>query len=816
MTRQPGNHIAFLFSAVLFCVLIVYGTSVTAASILNQVTRVTEPSRIQIFLKFSEIPEHSSETIGRRLDLNLTGTLPAESLQLLTGDDKMIKMISNRHQNDLLLSFYFRYAPQDITVRSQEATSSLMVDILLGNPFSSRYPDLSSRLHGVTVLNRNEVDFTNPLHASLYGDQWQLFIQSYESKVSIHPRQRFTLPPFPMASFLSPVSTVDKWLPKETISLAEAETWPLVAEALIKQLETESDEKIRNRLLLSYAECLLRDDQYHEPFKLLQKISLTYPDSQESQLSQFLFVYLLGTQEDPFQAFTELEQLEKHFSLSDKLLPYVYILQAELALATDRTDEAMKILARDNVAYMGEANFLRLLRQADVYFKQNDFIKALVAYLKLGEQTTIIEQHPASLANFSDALYTNKRFKQATETYQQLIDLVSGTEQQGLAMFRQAMSSLHADEKQYKIYTLFSQIQDAFPASEAAYRSWLKQTDLQYLSGRNQGKKTAEIYGEIGKKATRIELREEALLKQAMVTALLGAHETSIHLAMDILKDFRHGHLTVETKSLILAQLPGVLKDMIVEKKYIAALVLAKKNRLFFARGWLNINLLYDLANAYVQLGLYDRATRTYQYIFEVSSGEEREKVYVPLLEALYEGGQYSQIEDYASRYFFRYPDGPSQTEVFFLRLKALYKNKALQMAARVLEKKGHPTTPQIEQLAGKIFFELGQWKKVATLLTTEPLLSSWTGANRDYFLAESLFQKGAFGEAQPLFSRLQEESSYSDQALFRLAEIALQNKDRKSALKQFQQLAEKGKDPRWIKMANEEIAILQMNINTP
>lgn len=782
-----------------------------AASILNRISLTEEKTAIQIFLRFSELPTFKIETYEKRIDLLLDDTVAATDLVDLNGDDKMIRMVKKKQAGQLLISFYFRYPPQNVKTRDLPESSSLMLDVLLGNPFSSRYPDLSAQLHGITLLNRDEIDYTNPLHASTYGDDWKLFIEYYESPVNIQPKQQYTLPPFPLAALIQPQPAVNEWLPEKIGALAEQKEWEHASSLLRDQLELEDSEDYRKRLLLTYAECLVRGGEYQEPYRLLQQISHSYPDTELATDAKLLFLYLTASREDPYMASIELTKLMEQDNFTSPFIASLNIFQAELALETDRIDDAVRILQRDNIVYQGEAVLIRLLRQADSYYESGDLIKALVAYQKLNSRSTVVDQHPASLARFCDVLYTHKHFKEAASKYQVLVELLSGSDLQNLAMFRQVMSRQRNGEKWSRVFPLLSRIQDIFPGTEGAYRALIRQTDLFYLDERMQSAQAASKYGKLGVVANRTELREEALVKQAMVNDLAGNYEQSIQQAMDILRDFRNGNLTVETKALILSRLSGVLAAMIAERRYIDALVLAKQNRLFFARGWLSSRLLFDLGVAYAKLGMYDRAVRVYQYILDVSSGEERENVYVPMLTALFNDGQYTLVDDYADQYLLRYPNGPGAAEVFLLRLRALQKRGNYKSALRLLNNPQIPLTPEIKRVAARLYFDQNQWSKVIELLSDKQLVKSWTGGEYDYLLAESLFQSGQLDQARSVLQRLREEEPYVEQAMFRLAEIDLQQGNPESALKQFQQLTEKGKDSRWINLAREEITILQL-----
>jgi thioredoxin-like negative regulator of GroEL len=77
--------------------------------------------------------------------------------------------------------------------------------------------------------------------------------------------------------------------------------------------------------------------------------------------------------------------------------------------------------------------------------------------------------------------------------------------------------------------------------------------------------------------------------------------------------------------------------------------------------------------------------------------------------------------------------------------------------------------------------------------------------------LAESYYQAGKYEQASPLFAQLMAQDGGNEQAQFRLAQIESKMNNRKQALNLLKELAEKGKDPLWTRLAREEAAILEM-----
>ena len=85
------------------------------------------------------------------------------------------------------------------------------------------------------------------------------------------------------------------------------------------------------------------------------------------------------------------------------------------------------------------------------------------------------------------------------------------------------------------------------------------------------------------------------------------------------------------------------------------------------------------------------------------------------------------------------------------------------------------------------------------------------TKNNALFLLAESYFQTGQDALAAQEFRQVVEQGEGTEQVQFRLAQVASKNSSTVYALNLFKELAEKGKDPLWTKLAREEVAILQL-----
>ncbi len=801
---------ACLFLICLCVTGLLSSTMARAGSLLKEVNRTDEPASLQLFLHFDQLPAYTATITGKKVEVVLTQTSSEENLKSPETDSKIIKMTSRQADADTVIAFYFRYPPQKVTPKASPETATLMLDIIVGNPMAYKYPDLTSKLQGVSVLSRTDSRGINPKNASRYANNWPLLFSEYETPVTITPTPSLHLPTFPLAAMLSPAITTTQWLPAEIQSLATENKWGQMLRPLREQIPNQPDEHLKERLLLTYAEALVRAGNYQEPYALLQEIGHNYADSLMADLARFLFIYLGAAKNDLFTAYFELESFIPRLS-NTPCIAHLKLLLAELALLTGNTEAAEQLLKSNEVTAEPQLNDLRQLREADLLYLQNKKTEALAAYSALAKSADLVDRDAFALAHFSDCLYAGGRYEEAGKKYQILSALLTDDPQHGLALFRQAMCQLRLPSTASKARISLAQIHDAYPRSEGGFRAQMKETDLNYSSGRTKPGRAAALYGTLAVDSPTVALREEAGLKQAVVNSLAGEHRASVDQAMTLLREFQAGALRVEAQALLVDQLPAVINGLVKEKEYVKALVLAKQNKLVFARGWLDNRLLFDLAEAYNHLGLTDQTALTYQYLFEVTPESGREAVYLPYIRALFAAGRYVQVEEFSERYAVRNPNGKDWPSILQLKIQALFESGQIDQAQNLLHRKDTVLSPQLEILQARIDFQKKQWLKVIDILSRPELKEAADNDRCRFLLAESYFQSDKDDMAALLFIKPAEKGSYSEQAQFRLAQIESHRNNFAEALNLFNKLAEKGKDPMWTKLAREEAAILQL-----
>lgn len=813
MVRQRLTTFFLLIALQLFSV-----SEAEAAAFLNGIDRRDEPTRIFLIFTFNKLPAYKMATSGRRIDLELVDTNLAVNFRPPEADSRMIKLTTKTEGGSLFVSLYFRYPPQLVNVNSTQNTQQLTLDILLGNRLSASTPEVSSKLHGIPIVKSTTQDSFNPLKATDFAKNWRSFFTAFESPVEIIASPLFHLPPSPLADALSLQSPPDEWLPKDMQHMFYKRQWHQLIPLLREQLRKQLDEKIKEQLVLTYAECLTRTGEFKESQTLLRKITVQYPDSLLARLAGLLLIYQQAARDDYVNAYYELLTFRKTPAPPLPFTGSLNLLEAEMAIMAGRFTEAEQLLSDPAIGDDPVLTEIRDLRRADLLAARGKKADALSAYLEINSRSTVLQADPMSLARFADALYSAKVYSEAATYYQKLSELMTNKPQSDLVLFRLAMAQLHVPATAKRASIEFQQIREAFQKTEGGTRATLKQADIEFISNRLKARDAEAMYGKVAATAMSVSLREESAFKQALVNGLSGEHEKSVHQCMQLLRSFQSGSLRTEAAALLIQQLPAVIQQLVQHEQYVKALVLAKQNRQLFMHGWLDTSVLYDLARAYAKLGLTDQASQTYQYLFEVSDEATKENVYLPLIKELFASGFFKQVQEYADRYRVRYPKGKDLAAVQEYKTRALYASGRYDEALTLIKdtETSRPQSRESELLKGRMYFDTNDWSKVIATLS-QPEIRSSLPPDARLWLAESYFQTGEPSLAVPLFLQVREETPTADQALFRLAQIAALQEKPVEALKLFKELAEKGSDPLWSKLARQEAEILELlHINKP
>ena len=786
-----------------FLLLIILPQTAIQASELVKIARADTKDIVQLYFSFDQTPKFSTTSNNRRIDLIFADTVLAPGVSLIPPDDHIVKILPRPTKSDYILSLFFRYSPQNFKL-TKSSDGKLVFEVLLGNEYSKSYQDLAERLKGLTVLDRTPTDYSNPTILSPYAKNWMSFFANYESPVEISPPVTFTSPPFPIIQLLPPGEELNlQVLDTDILEMANNRHWAQLEEKLLQLIQQETDIEKQKLLALTFGETLVRAGDFANAFRQLYLIKDKYKEELIGTYANYLLIYLRSVYESPYIAEYDYQTMESSVGKNSPLIPYFLLSQVETSLATGQFSRMNKLLLRDDVAFPKKIAEIMQIRQADYWYALKQQVKAYASY-QLHKNSPALQNMPHSLNGYCNTLYIQKKYREAATCYDQLSQSTLAKPMLGLISYRKSMAKLKYLEGSTLIPD-FSQIENAFPGTEAGYRAEMKKNDLLFLQSRSTASKVIESYESIAKNSLSRPVREEALLKTALVHAQVGETDTSIALVQKLLREFQKGDVRISAQALLINLLPDEIKRLVDAKEYIQALVLAKQNRILFQKNWINSKFLVDTAEAYHRIGIYDEAQKLYLYLIEIMPVDQREKFYLPMIQATFDHGSYSLVEDYAAQYAYNYPNGKFTDEILLLRIRALAGDERLTDALNLLPSP-LPADPELYSIAATIYFRMNRYGNCIDTLHILANIKRPLPQREQFMLAESLFQTDDFTEAEKEFLQITEENEFYEQSLFRLATLERKKGNEEKALSYLKKIVEKGNNSRWKQFAEREL----------
>jgi len=790
----------------LFAALLSSTTAITAsgASILERVSKSQSLELIQVFLGFDRLPRYDEKRSDRRFDIILHDTTVAENLSIFDQDETIVKILTMARDDATVVSFFFRYPPQKIDI-STDDEKTLVLEILPGNRFSKTYDEVTRQLSGITLLDREGPDYTNPLLSSPYAHDWRSFFSAYETAVTVAAPVSFTLPGFPLVAAILPDNlSYRDLLGEQLLELADRRSWAEMAPLLEERLQATQDLQTGKYLALIYGEILLRMDHFEGAYKQLYLLKHSYPDQPVGVLAAYLLALLLAVNDDPYTADFELRALSENFSTRHPLNPHYLISLAETSLATRQFEQMRRVLLRTDVAYPPPLLGVRTLRQADLLSATDRPVQAFVSYRLLPDSVTLRER-PFSLNAYCATLYQQKNWPEAATCYQDLTAVLTDRQQLGMAFFRAAMAALHRGDAAGGVGNQLARIEDTFPNTEAAFRAAVKRTDLRYLADSTWHSTARTYYHALAEESSYRAVSGEAYFKEALLYHLHDDDATAIALLMTLTRNIRSGSIVPHAEALLIQLLPGEIRRLIETGNYFEAVVLSRQNRRFFDNNWIETDILDSLALAHERLGSYREALDLYLFLASRAARTEREQYYLPLARTAFARGDYPLVEDFAGQYNFNYPSGRFYEDILLLRLKALYATDQFDRALDLLPEP-LPDRSDFKELAATLHFHARQYEATARLLQDRARAEEEPTDETVFMRAESLFQLGRNDEATELFQQCLDQAAYRGQCLYRLSQLAQRRGNGQQALNLLQELAETTDDSLWRQLAQKEL----------
>jgi outer membrane protein assembly factor BamD (BamD/ComL family) len=771
----------------------------TGEFLLQNLTKIDEFDQSRVVFDFSELPEFQLETSGQRVDLLLKKTSVSPSLRMLPEDDKIVKILLAGKPDALLVSILLHKIPARVAAIKSPAANQVTLDIRWAESGGKR-PAIAFQLSGMPAAHKTLDGISTPQQSSPYAGRWPDFFRTFQTPVDIGVPLQHAFPALPHLS----AGAEDTSL-KELVQLANKGDW----RSLAGRLKQRPDSGGGTLWTVLKAETLLRTGHPHRALELLEsrRPEITGRDKL-SYRSVYLYAMAQAVCDLPYQARVCLAPaLAEKEAVSD-IVPYMRLLEAELLLAIKKPSAAYEILKE-------AVQFWPTPLQRPVQWRRAE---ALTDMQRADEARTLFGRlftRPDAYANLPDIQYhaglaylATGHYRQAGKHFENLDSRLSDTIDRGKAAFLKARAAYLTKDFKTALVTL-EQLRDNFEGSGPGFRAWLALLDHRMLNpGRTDFLQIARDYGTIAKQAPDRSLREEAALKQALVHHLHHRPEQAADLLQGFLRNFSGGPLHREAKALLAEILPPLIRDLIAKGQDRKAVILVEQNRDLLINGNLSWPFLPDLAEAYIRLGLWEKACKS--YYFMIDRGAERsgdEPYYLPLVQLLFDRGQYAVAASMAGRYLEKFPRGKNRNDLYELQLKALARSNRLDEAAALLEKPGQPGGEGVALQSARI-----HWSRDKTREIIEQPRDLEQSPEGQLLRAEALFKASRHSEAYNLYEKLLQQKDFYEQALYRCAQIKLLAGDSGTALKLFTQLTENNNTSFWARLAKDAIAAQRKN----
>ncbi len=755
----------------------------------------------RVFFSFDGIPEFDVENLGQRVRVFLSQTTIEPSYNKLSQDGVVFKIVANEEKKRSIVDLYLKNTPKFVDFTVDEEHLRLALNIFWHRDGSTARTGILDRRLGTYKAMGTGATARKGI-VSEYCGRWHDFFEEYESPVRFSVPINFSFPP--IAGYF--IERNQGFFQTE-FGAEKIEELQGCGEEIIAD-NTEGDGRIRKSVLLelALAECFIRKKNYEKAMEFLGHVKEDPQDGRTNAWKGYFRSYAeacLGTYYQPSELYSA--KAREYFKEEESLAAWVRVFQSEMALAQGKPEAALESL-KTETEYDGSLSSIENLRKADSLFQLGQFDLAYSLYEKEAGDQALFRSHPYSLSNWAEVLYKRKEFSKAAAFYSILSEVLEEKNSEGkdLADYRSAMSGVRMGDRSLARAAL-NEIYGKNGETEAWLLSWLKLKDMDMIDGPKPPLRNVVFeYNKIFELGPSRSIREEAFFKQILSYHLYGKNLMAVKLLGRFFEDFWAGDLLQEAQALFVEIFPKVVAELIEQDNSFLTLALVAKHRELVGQGEITSDFLHSVAAHYRNTGLLENENKTYLFMLDFEKDKEkRKRIFVPLVRNYYEQKKNDLCEKYAAEYLKEYPEGEHRARIVYYYANALVRNGDVQSAANALLDKDRPVTPELDKLAGTLFFDLGHYELVEYYLAR----AKDAGAEDpeiELKRAESFFHAQQLEKAVPLYESVLKNPRLRGQAACRLIQTFFGLGQKQRALKLFDELAEMEIEEQWLELAAE------------
>ncbi|MEA3545969.1 MAG: tetratricopeptide repeat protein, partial [Thermodesulfobacteriota bacterium] len=719
------------------------------------------PDSTRMTFHFSSLPKFTTEHSGQRVDLLLSQVQLSSGLRSLPEDERIVKILLAEKKQELLVSILLRRHPGQVITKSEQTPARIIMDFYWGSSDTIR-PAIAFKI--ANMPPRKAGRRANRLQQeSHWEDRWDEFFRDYRTYWELKLPVSFTLPQLPalMTDVESPLWPLQQH--------ADNNMFLSLIQTAVSLSGLDQQQRYLRDLLLTEAQ--LRTGATESAIARLD--SLRRNEGTNQVRVEYLTAYGQALEGQPMIAQLTLQALLPDLAGNHPLEPFIQFLCAETALDSGLDSVALEHLLTANLNWPDSLLVPLKMRLADAYAGVGRLDEAVAAYRNLAEEPGLFDYYRSSCNRAAFSAFKNQNYLFSSRLYRKLMDSLQDQPGDDLLLFGAGTASYEAGYPGWGMIGLQRATLD-FPESEGGDRGVLRLIDLKVINGGEP--ELAQVlseYAQLGQQSQFRPIREESQFKHALALYLLGQHRDSINDLIRFRREFRTSELIKEADALILQLLPIVVHQLIGEKNYLRAVVLAEKNRKLLLRSGFDKNFLSDLATAFDQLGLYERESRVLLYLFDRATGKPGQQlIYLPLAQSYLKRGEYQQATKYASRYIDEFPDGEDADALFGILLDTFEREDRQDELLAWLDRKNRPSSPELEIRAAHTYWREGRLKSVIQSLERAQKIGTPLEVKEMALLGEAYYQSEKNRAAEKIYLQLHEDPDLGVQARYRTAQI--------------------------------------------
>jgi len=739
----------------------------------------------RLVFDLTETPEVKLSRNGQRIEIRLGNTDASPTLRQLPENDRVVRVMLARQNNDLVISILLRRVPTHVASEFDPQFKRLNLDIAWGEQDQSR-PGIAFHIPGIpsskTPGGRHSPRTERPLEID-----WEEFFQTDITPLEIKTYPEFTLPQLP------PLVEQQTEQGQELANLIGTSNWAKVV--------TATADSERPSALTAQLEALLHLKRFEDAENLLRKAGEKSADPRRI----YLHAWLQSARKKPFIALLKLNRLHQ------KPTPwpaYAALLECEIQLSLKDAERAEKILQTMPQEIPGPLKDSLRLRRIDLRALNGSTPEVMASYrlwLKSGHN---LNRNPFSLERAAWNALHSRDYKLAESLYQQLEKNLAGTAQADLAHFGRLFAKLKSGGSFAPLNELHTLGFDQ-RGTEAGVRAEMSVVNFWVnRNGKSEARRSSSKYAAFAKSMINTGVREEALFRQALTLRQVGDDFATLRILETLKRSFNRGRLRQETDTLLIELLPGVITALLQAEQPIKALGLLERNRQLVLAGSPDRQFLSRIATHYRDLGLLQKAMKISLYLLDHSDpGPEHAALLGALAEMNLQRGEWNLAADYAGRLVTRYPDAATRPQALELQIRALLAAGNEAEVKQLIDTPSHPTNPSLNELASRFFWERQDYSRATAWLAV------WAAEDEAFpdfarlLQAEALLQLHRNGQALPIFQQLRSQPEVGDQASYRTAQLLYAANLKPQAITIFTTLADQGSSKRWRLLASQALA---------